>query len=191
MKRKLDLINEEIVYEEFFKVYEAQLRFEQFNGSMSNEVTRYSFYKSDAVAVLVYHTTKDAYILVRQFRYPPVHHNVDPWLIEIVAGGIEKGEEPENSAAREVKEEIGYYPLRMEKITTCYVSPGMMSERVTIFLAEVNDDNKISKGGGAKAEDEDIEMVWIPRADALNWLTSQTVGDAKTIIALQWHLNRK
>lgn len=185
---KVDIEKEEVPFEEFFKIYKAQLRFETFNGKMSKKVTRFSFEKSDAVAVLIYHVSKDAYILVRQFRYPPVHHEVDPWLVEIVAGGKEENETDEDSAKREVEEETGYQPLRLEKIFKCYVSPGLMNERVTIFLAEVDDSSQVSNGGGAKGEDEDIELVWIPRQEAEGWMKEQEVGDAKTIIALQWHL---
>jgi 8-oxo-dGTP pyrophosphatase MutT (NUDIX family) len=79
-------------------------------GHLSPEVTRYSFSKWDAVAILVYHTTRDAYILVKQMRYPPTHHGVDPWMTEIVAGGISPGENEEDAAYREVIEEVGYKP---------------------------------------------------------------------------------
>src|SRR5688500_16637463 len=117
---EFDLIKEDIVLDEFFKVYKARLKFEKFDGSMSKAVDRCSFEKGDAVAVLIYHLSKNAYVLVRQFRYPPVHHNTDPWLAEIVAGGIEENEEESAAAQREVEEETGYTPLRLEKICKCY-----------------------------------------------------------------------
>ena len=187
---KVEIIKEEVPFEEFFKIYKAALKFEHFDGTMSKKVTRYSFEKSDAVAVLIYHISKNAYILVRQFRYPPYHHDIDPWLVEIVAGGKEDNEDDISAAKREVTEETGYTPLRLEKICTCYVSPGLMSERVTIFIAEVDESSKENDGGGAKGEDEDIELLWIPKNDAQSWMEDQKVGDAKTIIALQWHLSR-
>lgn len=191
---QVEIIKQDVPFDEFFQVSKARLRFEYFDGTMSKEVTRYSFEKSDAVAVLVYHVVKDAYIMVRQFRYPPFHHDIDPWFTEIVAGGIEKGEEENAAAIREVEEEVGYRPIHLEKIMKCYVSPGLMNERVCIFLAEVDESSKINSGGGAKGEDEDIELIWIQCADALAWMANQQVGDAKTVIALQWHLfikNRK
>ena len=184
---KVDLISEETPFDEFYKIYKARLRFEHFDGSLSEVVTRYSFEKNDAVAVLIYHRSKDAYILVRQFRYPPVHHHVDPWLTEIVAGGKEESEDESEAAHREVEEETGYKVLRLDRICKCYVSPGLMNERVSIFFAEVDESSRVSNGGGAAGEDEDIELVWIPRAEAMKWMEEQVVGDAKTIIALQWH----
>lgn len=185
---KVELIKEEIPFDEFFKIYKADLKFEKFDGTMSQTVTRYSFEKPDAVAVLIYHVSKDAYVLVRQFRYPPLHHHVDPWLFEIVAGGKDEGEKDEAAAQREVEEETGFKVLKIDRICQCYVSPGLMSERVTIFVAEVDDSTKMGNGGGAEGEDEDIELVWIPRAEAGQWMNRQQVGDAKTIISLQWHL---
>jgi ADP-ribose pyrophosphatase len=187
---KIDIQREDIIFDEFFEIYKADLRFEQFDGSMSKKVTRYSFEKNDAVAVLVYHTGNDEYLLVRQFRYPPLHHDIDPWMVEIVAGGKDEDESAEEAAGREVIEEIGYEPIRLEKVVTCYVSPGLMNERVSIYVAEVDESSKRNNGGGAKGEDEDIEIVRIKRNEAMKWVEDQEVGDAKTIIAMQWHLNR-
>ena len=162
---KVEINKEEVLIDEFFSIYKAKLRFEHFDGTMSKEVERFTIQKGDAVAVLVYHIDRKEYILVRQFRYPPVNHYVDPWLTEIVAGGMEDGEDELQAAEREVIEEIGYKPIRLHRITKCYVSPGIMNERVTIFVADVNDESKQNNGGGAKGEDEDIELIWIPQKD--------------------------
>lgn len=141
--------------------------------------------------MLVYHTEKDAYILVRQMRYPPTHHGVDPWMTEIVAGGISPGEDVAAAGYREVMEEIGYRPSRMERIMRFYVSPGIMSERITLFYAEVNESTRETDGGGLLDEDEDIQLIWIPRGEAMSWISQQENGDAKTILALLWHFQRR
>jgi ADP-ribose pyrophosphatase len=178
---------EEILFDEFFEVQKSLLQFQRFDGTLSAEVTRYSFSKWDAVAILVYHTEKDAYILVRQMRYPPTHHGIDPWITEIVAGGISPGEDEEEAGFREVIEETGYQPSSMSKVMQFYVSPGIMSERITLFYAEVDETTRVNEGGGLLHEDEDIELVWLPKNEALSWLAEQQIGDAKTLIALQWH----
>jgi ADP-ribose pyrophosphatase len=184
---KVEILDEKVILDEFFEVHKGKLKFELFDGTMSQAVTRYSFTKSDAVAVLLYHTADDAYILVRQMRYPPVLQNVDPWLIEIVAGGISEDEDVTDAAIREVEEETGYRPKHMERLMQFYVSPGIMSERITLFYGEIDDACKINHGGGASHEDEDTEIVKVPRRNAIIWMESQTIGDAKTILALQWH----
>jgi ADP-ribose pyrophosphatase len=188
---KVDVIREETPFKEFFHVRKARLRFERFDGSMSPEVTRYSFSKWDAVAALVYHVTAECYILVRQMRYPPTHHDVDPWMTEIVAGGITPGEDEAYAAEREIIEEIGYKPKRMERIMRFYVSPGIMSERITLFYAEVDETSRLNNGGGLLHEDEDIELIRVPRRDALHWLSQQVIGDAKTIAAMLWDVSRR
>lgn len=187
---KADILKEELILDEFFSIYKAALKFELFDGTMSKEVERYTIQKGDAVAVLLYHIDRKEYILVRQFRYPPVNHDVDPWLTEIVAGGMEDDEDEVQAAEREVSEETGYKPIRLHRITKCYVSPGIMNERVTIFVADVNDSSKQNNGGGVEGEDEDIQLIRIPQREAEEWLQEQEVGDAKTIIAIQWHLKK-
>lgn len=184
---KVDILREETPFDEFFHIRKTHLRFENFNGIMSSEVIRYSFEKNDAVAVLVYHTTRDAYILVKQFRFPLLQHKIDPWMIEIVAGGISEGEDEVSAAHREVIEEVGYVPTKLEKINFFYVSPGILNERIHLFLAYVDESSKLNEGGGLKHEDEDIALTWVPKNEALHWLAQQKIGDAKTIIAIQWH----
>jgi ADP-ribose pyrophosphatase len=88
-------------------------------------------------------------------------------------------------------EEIGYEPLTMQRIMRFYVSPGIMSERITLFYAEVDETSKLHDGGGLLDEDEDIELIWIPKTEAIQWLAEQPIGDAKTIAAIQWHVYRK
>jgi GDP-mannose pyrophosphatase NudK len=188
---KINIIREEIPFDEFFHIRKTHLQFENFDGTMSPDVTRYSFEKSDAIAVLVYHVSKDAYILVRQFRFPLVQHQIDPWMTEIVAGGISAGEDEVTAARREVLEEIGYDTMKLEKISFFYVSPGILNERVHLFFAHVDESSKVNEGGGEENEDEDIELIWLPRSEAMKWVETQRIGDAKTIIALQWHFQKE
>lgn len=180
---------EETLFDEFFEVRRGILQFERFNGSMSPEVTRYSFSKWDAIGVLAYHVEKEAYILVRQMRYPPTHQGVDPWLTEIVAGGISPGEDEEAAAYRELAEEIGYAPKTMKRVMQFYVSPGIMSERIAFYYAEVDESTKLHNGGGLADEDEDIQLIWLPKSQAMDWIHQQQPGDAKTMLALLWHLS--
>lgn len=188
---KVNIRKEERLLDEFFKVKKASLQFENFDGSMSDEVDRYVVCKSEAVAVLIYHTEKKAYLLVRQFRYPLHDKEKDPWMTEIVAGGMNKGESPQEAAEREVMEETGFKVLRFEHICSCYVSPGIMDEKVHIMLAETDNAHRKENGGGAEDEDEDIMLVWVKEEEALQWLQQQDPGDAKTILAIQWHRLRQ
>ena len=185
----VDILKEEVIFDEFFTVRRAYLRHEKFEGGMTEELRRYSFEKNDAVAALVYHVEKDAVLLVRQYRYPPMRHGL-AWLDEVVAGGIDEGESPELAIVREIEEETGYRPRKCTQVHDMYVSPGVFSERIQLFFAEVVESDRIHGGGGLDHEHEDIEVVWIPANEIESHLLQGGVIDAKTIVALYAFLHR-
>ena len=112
--------------------------------------------------------------LVRQYRHPAVRY-----VLEVPAGTLAKGERPEIGAARELKEELGLVAARLEKLSEFFVSPGFCEEKMWIFLA-----TELSEGEQALEEDEILEVVRLPIADALEMITSGEIEDAKTIIGL-------
>jgi ADP-ribose pyrophosphatase len=112
--------------------------------------------------------------LVKQYRHPAVRY-----LLEVPAGTLAKGERPEIGAARELKEEIGLVAARLEKLSEFFVSPGFCEEKMWVYLA-----TELSEGEQALEDDEIIEVVRLPIADALEMITSGEIEDAKTIIGL-------
>jgi len=112
--------------------------------------------------------------LVRQYRHPTVR-----CLLEVPAGTLAKGERPEIGAARELKEELGLVAARLEKLSEFFVSPGFCEEKMWVYLA-----TELSEGEQALEEDEIIDVVRLPVADALEMITSGEIEDAKTIIGL-------
>ncbi len=72
-----------------------------------------------------------------------------------------------------------------------YASPGTLTEKVSLFYARVNVEEKAGLGGGLDTEGEDIEVLTVPLDDAYAMIASGEITDAKTIIMLQWAmLNR-
>ena len=112
--------------------------------------------------------------LVRQYRHPAVRY-----LLEAPAGTLEDGERPDGGAARELEEELGVTAGRMEKLSEFFVSPGFCEEKMWVFLA-----TDLTEGAQRLEEDENLEVVRLPIADALEMITSGEIQDAKTIIAL-------
>lgn len=179
-----------------FRIIRATLQYRRFDGTMSAPMTRINFERGDSVGILLYDPVADAVLLVRQFRYP-VYARLDPadrqgegarkaWLLEIVAGVVDEGETPEQVAHRELLEETGYtVPGQLEPLATIYPSPGGTSERIHLFLARLNARHRADRGGGAIAEGEDIEVVELAFAKAMDLVTTGQISDAKTIIALQ------
>jgi len=112
--------------------------------------------------------------LVRQYRHPAVRY-----LLEAPAGTLADGERPDAGAARELQEELGLTAGRMEKLSEFFVSPGFCEEKMWVFLA-----TELTEGQQQLEEDEVLDVVRMPLADALEMITSGEIQDAKTIIAL-------
>lgn len=178
------------IFEDVFKIEEAYVRYEKFNGEMTGVVRRISLERGDSVAVLILNLNTNKIIMVSQFRYP-TYHNGDGWLVEIVAGMVDPGETPEETVRREVQEEIGMKIARLEHISTFYPSPGGSSERIHLFYTEVSGESAIYKGsGGLISEGEDVQADEIALEEALSRIKSGGIVDAKTIIGVYWLENR-
>jgi len=113
-------------------------------------------------------------VLVRQYRHPAVRY-----LLEVPAGTLNDGERPEMGAARELEEELGLIAGRMEKLSEFFVSPGFLEEKMWVYLA-----TELAEGKQRLDEDELLDIVRLPIADALEMISSGEIQDAKTIISL-------
>lgn len=184
---KYKILSEEIVFDEFFQIKKAQVSHDSFRLDEQINVTRLSFERGDSVAILIHETDTDKLLFTNQFRYSSVKEG-DGWLMELTAGSIEQGELPYKCAKREIEEEIGYSVAHLDFISSFFVSPGGCSERVFLFSAKVTSSDKTQEGGGVKTENEDIDLVKIPRIQIEKLLTENIIRDAKTIIGLQWFL---
>ncbi|GHO69883.1 ADP-ribose pyrophosphatase [Ktedonobacter sp. SOSP1-52] len=188
--RKVDIQQQRTTFDEkHFKIQEATLRFEKFNGQMSEPVQRLVFERGDSAAALLFNRDTQKVILINQFRYP-TYEKGPGWLTEVVAGSINENEQPEACIRREIHEEIGYQVHDLTYIATFYVSPGGSSERIILYYAEVGNADQVAVGGGAAGEHEDIEQVELSLNELWSLLEQGKINDAKTLIAVQW-LQRK
>ncbi|KFI03349.1 ADP-ribose pyrophosphatase [Bacillus spizizenii] len=130
-----------------------------------------------AVAILAV-TDEGKIIMVKQFRKP-----LERAIVEIPAGKLEKGEEPEYTALRELEEETGYTAKKLTKITAFYTSPGFADEIVHVFLAE---ELSVLEEKRELDEDEFVEVMEVTLEDALKLVESREVYDAKTAYAIQY-----
>jgi ADP-ribose pyrophosphatase len=105
--------------------------------------------------------------------------NVGATLIEIPAGTLEPAEAPEIAAPRELAEETGYRADRWRKLAEFYPSPGVLSERTHLFVAE-----GLAPGPMQLERDEDLEPFVVDWAEAVGWALDGTIRDAKTLVAL-------
>ena len=112
--------------------------------------------------------------LVRQYRHPAVRY-----LLEAPAGTLKRGEIPEEGAARELEEELGFVAARLEKLSEFFVSPGFCEEKMWIYLA-----TELTETQQQLEDDEILEVVRIPFSEALSMITTGEIEDAKTIIGV-------
>ena len=188
MNLRVEIIREqEIGRVAVFRLVETHLRHKRFDGSWSDELVRASFERGDSAAAILHDAANDTVLLVEQFRYP-TWKNGTGWILELPAGMIEtaKSDEPEMTMKRELLEETGYNVAPLRHIFTFYPSPGASSERLFLFYGNLQPMNKVANGGGETSEGEDIRILLMPLADALDKITTGEIMDAKTIIGLQW-----
>jgi GDP-mannose pyrophosphatase NudK len=158
------------------------------DGSWQRQV-RETYDRGDGAAVLLCHLGDSSVILTRQFRYPAFYRGESPYLIEVCAGKLE-GDDPEACARKEAVEETGYQVGRLEKAFDCFMSPGSVTERLTLFLG-FTEGNAESSGGGLQDEGEDIEVIRMPFIEAMRQVGSGEIADAKTVMLLQFAALKK
>jgi ADP-ribose diphosphatase len=112
--------------------------------------------------------------LVRQYRHAAVRY-----LLEFPAGTLNRGEAPEEGAARELEEELGFVAGRMEKLSEFFVSPGFCEEKMWLYMA-----TELVETKQRLEHDELIEVCRLPLSQALEMITDGEIQDAKTIIGL-------
>jgi ADP-ribose pyrophosphatase len=185
MNRKAVVQSRVLLLDDYFKVEAAEVSYERFDGTMSPPMRRLDLKRDDAVAAILLNKARGSVILVRQFRYAALAKG-EGWLTEVVAGLVDEGETPDDAVRREILEETGYETGTLERIFCFYPTPGITSERIILYYAETRGPEPVAKGGGLAAEQEDIEVIELPLADAFAALDRGEFADGKTLIGLMW-----
>lgn len=113
-------------------------------------------------------------LLIKQYRYA-----ASGTLIEIPAGRLNPGEDPEVCAQRELLEEVGVSAGRLERLTTIWTTPGFSDERIHLFWA-----TDLNAGTHAREPDEFIEVMSLPLSKALMLVRQGAICDAKTVVSI-------
>jgi len=155
----------------------VKLRVDAVQMADGRQTTREIVEHSDCIAVVAIDADNNA-LLVKQFRKP-----VEKELLEIPAGGINPGEDPEAAVQRELREETGYLPQKLERLGGFYSAPGYCSEYLYLYLATDLIPSQLF------AEDtEEISLVRVPMVQILSLIASGSICDAKSIAGLLTYL---
>jgi len=190
----VEIIDKEDAYGGYFRVDRYHLKHRQFEGGWGREISREIFERGHAACCLLYDPVLDKLVLIEQFRTGAFaalsspwfdEGQTSPWLIEIVAGIIEDGENPEDVIRREVQEEAGCDVEELEPLFHYLVTPGGSSESMFSFIGRVDASNV---GGihGLEAEGEDIRVLVVDVNEAFDMFDQGRVINSMTMIPLLW-----
>ncbi len=178
---KVKLISSKLAYSgPLFDVYTDYVR-EPGGADSRRDVVRHS----GSVVILAVDATRNEndplIVIERQYR-----HAAGQYMWEVPAGRREPTEAVLPGAKRELLEETGYRAKRWTRMARFYVSPGFLGEWMQIYLAE-----ELTSGNSKPDEDEYIEHKQIPLSQALQWIETGKIIDAKSIIAILLYERRR
>jgi ADP-ribose pyrophosphatase len=190
-REDVKILAEENIYQGFFQLRSFKLKHRLFRGGWSEPISRELMVRHDAVGVLLFDPMLDQIALVEQIRIGVVgseiarQRDTSPWSLELVAGLIDKDEQPSVVACRESVEEADVVIDQLEPIGEYYSSPGGSNEYFYLFVGRCD----LSNAGGVfglDEESEDIRVHLFSVADCWQMLTQGQFNNAHTLIAMQW-----
>jgi GDP-mannose pyrophosphatase NudK len=183
MAKAARVISETVLSRGRFDLTRTDIEVREDDGStrtLSHEVYRHG----KAAAVLLYDPKRRVVALVKQFRAGAYLSDRALATIEVCAGMLD-GDAPEVCAIREALEETGITIRAAAHTFDAYMSPGGMSEKIACFIAPYGEADRTGKGGGVD-DDEHIEVLEIPFAEAITMIERGAIADAKTIALLYY-----
>lgn len=173
----------EVLSDNWYTLRKVTFDYQLKNGTWQRQ-SRECYDRGNGAVILLWHPVRETVILTRQFRMPTyVNGNADGMLIEACAGLLDQ-DGPEECIRRETEEETGFRISRPEKVFELYMSPGSVTEILYFFLAEYEDAQRVHNGGGVQ-EEEEIDVLELPLAQAMEMVRSGEIRDGKTVILLQ------
>jgi nudix-type nucleoside diphosphatase (YffH/AdpP family) len=148
-------------------------------------IAREVHHHGDGAAVLAYDATRRVAVLVRQARAAATVAGGGGILIETVAGLVDPGEDPADTVRREAVEEAGIVIGAVESVGAPFSTPGTVTERVHLFLAEVDASAARAGGGGVETEHEEIEVLDVPLKTLAAMADAGAINDMKTLLLVE------
>ncbi|MEW9805283.1 NUDIX domain-containing protein [Mesorhizobium marinum] len=183
MQDRIRVKSVELLSDDWARLTKTTFDYRRNDGRWETQV-RQTYDRGDGAVILPFDSGRSTVLLVRQFRYPAFVSGHAEQLIEACAGLLDEND-PETAIRKEAEEELGYRLRGLRRLYAPYMSPGSVTERLTFFLADYTPADRISEGGGAAEEGEDIEVLEMTLDEALRQVRDGAIIDAKTIMLLQ------
>ena len=184
---RIDVMKRWRAYTGFFGFDELRLRHETFEGAMSDVLDRSVFVSSDAALVLPFDPVRDRVLLVEQVRMGPIgRHDPVAWQLEPVAGLIDPGETPGDTARREAREEAGLEFHHLEAVGDYYASPGATTEYFHMFVGLCDLPSTQARIGGEADEGENIRTHVMPFDALLDMADDGRTGNVPLTMLTYW-----
>lgn len=184
MNERVRVIDKQLLSDNWGLLTRWTIELQRRNGDWQRQ-QRETYDRGDGAAILLYNEQKKTVVLTRQFRFPVFSNGEAGYLIEVCAGKLD-GDDPVTCAKKEAEEETGYRVSEVRQVFRSYMSPGSVTERLSLFVAHYDAASKVSDGGGHFEEGEDIEVLELPFAEAMAMLETGEINDGKTVILLQY-----
>ncbi len=184
MNSKVKNVKKVLLSDNWYTLNKIVFDYKMSNGDWVQQ-EREAYDRGDGATVMLYNRTKQTVVLISQFRMPTyLNGNESGMLIESCAGLLD-GDEPEACVIKEAEEETGFRVTKVEKVFESYMSPGAVTEIIYFYIAEYDEKDKVSSGGGLAKEQEDITVLEVDFNKALSMISTGEIKDAKTIMLLQ------
>lgn len=183
MDDRIRILSQEVLSDDWAILKKTTFDYRRRDGVWETQV-RQTYDRGDGAAILPFDPDRGTVLLVRQFRWPAYVTGHKEPLIEACAGLLDK-DDAETCIRKEAEEELGYRLNGVRLLFSAYMSPGSVTERLWLFAGRYSPADRISAGGGAAGEGEDIEVLEMPVDEAMAVVADGRVIDGKTIILLQ------
>ena len=182
---KIRNIQSQVLSDNWYVLRKITYEYQKKDGTWETQ-SREAYDRGNGATILLFNKEKKTVILTNQFRMPTyVNGNETGMLIEACAGLLDR-DNPEDCIRRETEEETGYKVTRVRKVFEAYMSPGSVTEILYFFVAEYSNEMRINEGGGLEHDQESIQVLELPFAEALEMVEDGRIRDGKTIMLLQY-----
>jgi ADP-ribose pyrophosphatase len=179
--------SDEVVWNGRFPLQRVRFRYRRFDGSLSGLLTWEMWRRGRAVVILPYDPWTHRIALVEQFRLPCLAAGEDPISRECPAGLLEEGEDPVECAIREVREEAGLTPDRIESIGQFMLQQGGCDEKLNFYAARVRLPEHGDVGTlGLESEHEETRVIIVDADEAFAMLARNEIRNVTGALSLLW-----